>query len=62
MLRRMLRLLFLLLWFLCIAVLAGWLAAAVHRRHLAAICIVGFGLVALVVVPMLAARLNRTEP
>jgi hypothetical protein len=46
-------------WLICTALLAGWLVAAIHRGHLAGVLIVATGLVALVVVPLLSARLNR---
>lgn len=46
-------------WIICIGILAGWLVDALHRDHLAGILIVATGLGLLVVVPVLASRLNR---
>jgi hypothetical protein len=46
-------------WLLCVAALAGWFVDAVHRDHLVAMLVVGTGLAALVVVPVMNSRLRR---
>jgi hypothetical protein len=45
-------------WVVCTLALAGWLALAIHRHHMAGTLITATGLVLLVVVPPLARRLN----
>jgi len=60
--RLRMRVLFIAGWFICIAMLAGWLVDAIHRGHLASVLIVATGLAALIVVPLLKARLDQPPP
>lgn len=60
--RAIMRVAFLGAWVLCIAALAGWLVAAIHRGHLTSMLIVGVGLAATVVLPVLKSRLNQPPP
>jgi hypothetical protein len=45
-------------WLVCVALLGLWLVEAVHRGHLSGVLIVGTGLAALIIVPLMAARLR----
>ena len=45
-------------WFICVLAMTGWFILALHRHHLGGILITGTGLVLLVVVPLLARRVN----
>lgn len=45
-------------WLLCVALLGLWLVEAVHRGHLSGVLIVGTGLAALLIVPLMTARLR----